>query len=86
MGAQKIISILRLARNNVFIKCIQYPGFAESSHAEEALVVVDGHDARDNWTIYSILATVMDKLEEDICIVEELGNYEICTSINLQNK
>lgn len=47
-----------------------YLCFAKTSHAQEALIVINGHNSRNNGTIYSNLATVIHKLEKDIGIIE----------------
>lgn len=57
--------------------------FAEAGHTEEGLVRVDGHDPWDDRTCYSDLTAVADKLEEDFSVVEELGDDDFTSSINL---
>lgn len=63
-----------------------YLGFTESSHAKETPVVIDGHDTRNNGTSNSNLAAIIYKLEENVSVIEQLGNDEICSSINLPTK
>lgn len=60
-----------------------YLGFAESSHTQEALVIVDGHNTGNNGAFYPNLTTIVDKFEEDISVIEELSNNEVCSGINL---
>lgn len=57
--------------------------FAETSHANEALIIVYWHDARNNRTMDSNLATVIHKLEVNISVIKQLSNDEICSSIHL---
>lgn len=64
---------------------IAYLGFAEASHTEEALVIVNGHNTRNNGACYSNLTTIIHKFEEIVSVIEKLSNNEICTSIHLKN-
>lgn len=51
-------------------KVKRYLGFTETSHAYESLVVINGHNSRNNRTSNSNLATVVDEFEENISVVE----------------
>jgi len=57
--------------------------FAETSHANETLIIIYWHDARNNRTMDSNLATVIHELEVNISVIKQLSNDEICSSIHL---
>ena len=59
-----------------------YLSLAKTSHANEALVIINWHNARDNGTLNSNLATIIDKFEENISVVEKLSDNKISSSIN----
>ena len=75
-------------RRTVEAERTQYLRFAKFGHAYETFVIIDGHNTRYNRTSYSNLSTIINKLEENVSVIEKLGNNQISTSIKLkkQNK
>ena len=63
-----------------------YLSFAKASHTQETLVVINGHNTRNNRTCNSNLATVIDKFEKDIGIIKQLSDNQISSRINLWSK
>ncbi len=61
-----------------------YLCFAKSCHVQKSLVTLDGCNTRNNWALDANFTTVTHKLEEDICVIEELGDNYLSTSIHLQ--
>ncbi|MFS7942782.1 hypothetical protein Hanom_Chr06g00492501 [Helianthus anomalus] len=62
----------------------EYLSFAETSHANEAVIVVNGHDAGNNGTSNSNLPTIIHKFEKIVNIVEKLSDNHISSCINLK--
>lgn len=55
----------------------------EFAHSLEAVVAVDGHDARQDFTLDAGSATVSDPVKENLVVEEELGDDEVSPSIHL---
>lgn len=71
-------------RKALIQKVVLYPSLVKASYAQVAFVVIDRHNSRNNGTSNSNLSAIIEKLEEYISIIEELGDDKISTSINLE--
>lgn len=56
----------------------------EPYDVSQRLVALDGHDARQDGTLNANGPTVLHKLDEGLCLEEQLSDDEISTSINLE--
>ena len=61
-------------------------GLTQAGHAKETLVVLNGHNTRDNWYLDADLTTVIHKLQVDIGVIEQLGDNNFATRVNLKTQ
>jgi len=63
-----------------------YLGLAQASHAEKALVVLNGHNTRNNRHLDSNLTAVVHKLQVAIGVIEKLSDNDFCACITLEKE
>ena len=62
---------------------MNYLSFAKTSHANEALVVINRHNSRNNGASNSNLATIIHKFEVNVSVIKQLCDDYICSGIHL---
>ena len=55
----------------------------ELAHSMEAIVAEDRHDARNDFTVYSSVATVSDPIVEYLIVEKQLSYHEIRPRVDL---
>jgi len=63
-----------------------YLGLAQASHSEKALVVLNGHNTRNNRHLDSNLTAVIHELQVAIGVIEKLGDNDFSACITLEKE
>mmetsp|Transcript_11936 Transcript_11936/g.35190 ORF Transcript_11936/g.35190 Transcript_11936/m.35190 type:complete len:302 (-) Transcript_11936:110-1015(-) len=72
-----------LQRLDLVMELLRHLGLAEAGHALESAICHDRHNTRNNRHINADRAAVLDKLEEDVHVVEKLRDDELTACLNL---